>query len=119
MLIMTSILEGNPNVFNKVVYASTGIEFPSQKQLDLLNPIKHVTDDTVPCFVWHTMEDALVPSSNVLAFCQELEKSHIPYELHLFNKGKHGLVLGYLRTGVKSSNQNAQVYKWVDLFIEL
>ena len=47
-----------------------------------------------------------------------LAKAGVPYELHIFNKGKHGLVLGDLRTGVKSSNQNAQVYKWVDLFLE-
>ena len=107
-----------PNIFNKVAYAATGLEFPSQEELNQLNPIKHVSTDTVPCFVWHTMEDALVPSSNALAFCQKLEENRVPYELHLFNKGKHGLVLGDLRTGVKSSNQNAQVYKWVDLFLE-
>ncbi|MGT2906285.1 alpha/beta hydrolase [Streptococcus dentiloxodontae] len=103
---------------NKVPFAATGKPHPTQEELDKLNPIKHVSEQTPPSFVWHTREDVLVPSANALAFCAELEKVRIPYELHLFSKGKHGLVLGDLRTGVKGSNQNAQVYKWVDLFLE-
>lgn len=104
--------------FNKVAYAATGEFFPDQELMDRLNPIKHIGEHTPPSFVWHTVEDQLVPASNALLFCHELSKYQVPYELHLFNKGKHGLVLGDLRTGVKSSNQNAQVYKWFDLFLE-
>ncbi len=105
-------------VFHKVSYAASGKAFPSRELLDKLNPIKHVSTATPPSFVWHTAEDVLVPASNSMAYCQALAKAGVPYELHIFNKGKHGLVLGDLRTGVKSSNQNAQVYKWVDLFLE-
>ncbi|MDU7943901.1 MAG: prolyl oligopeptidase family serine peptidase, partial [Streptococcus salivarius] len=80
--------------------------------------IKKFSKKTPPSFVWHTIEDKLVPSENALHYCSELVRVGVPYELHIFNKGKHGLVLGDLRTGVKESNQNAQVYKWVDLFLE-
>lgn len=109
---------GKVGEFNKVAYAASGEKYPSQELLDRINPIKQVSALTPPSFIWHTMEDNLVPSVNALSYCQELEKWNIPYELHLFNKGKHGLVFGDLRTGVKSSNQNAQVYKWVELFLE-
>lgn len=106
------------SIFNKVAYAATGKEFPTQEELDKVNPIKNVSKKTPPSFVWHTMEDKLVPAENALRYCSELVRVGVPYELHIFNKGKHGLVLGDLRTGVKESNHNAQVYKWVDLFLE-
>ncbi|MEI4780747.1 alpha/beta hydrolase [Streptococcus pasteurianus] len=122
LLLAYAAFDVAPNVkegeFNKVAFAATGEAYPSQELLDQLNPIKHVTHQTPPSFVWHTKEDVLVPATNALSFCQELAKADVDYELHLFNKGKHGLVLGDLRTGYKSSNQNAQVYKWVDLFLE-
>lgn len=122
LLLAYAALDIYPNadstVFHKVAYAATGKPYPTQADLDQCNPIKHVTKQTPPSFVWHTLEDKLVPASNALDFCQQLNKNDVPYELHIFNKGKHGLVLGDLRTGVKSSNQNAQVHKWVDLFLE-
>lgn len=110
--------KNNSTSFNKVTFAATGQLYPSHGILEKLNPIANVSSHTPPSFVWHTLEDSLVPASDALKYCQELHKVDVPYELHIFNHGKHGLVLGDLRTGVKSSNQNAQVYKWVDLFLE-
>lgn len=103
-------------IFDKVTFAATGYTHPSQELLEKLNAIANVSPQTPPSFVWHTMEDSLVLASNALKYCQALDEINVPYELHIFNKGKHGLVLGDLRTGTKESNQNAQVYKWVDLF---
>ena len=105
-------------IFDKVTFAATGYTHPSQELLEKLNAIANVSPQTPPSFVWHTMEDSLVLASNALKYCQALDEINVPYELHIFNKGKHGLVLGDLRTGTKESNQNAQVYKWVDLFLE-
>lgn len=101
-----------------VLYAATGERQPSEEMLKEMDLIHHVSSMTPPTFIWHTREDVLTPSLGALKFAVELEKAEVPYELHLFDKGKHGLVLGDLRTGTKSSNMNAQVYKWVDLFLE-
>ncbi|MDQ0222424.1 alpha/beta hydrolase [Streptococcus moroccensis] len=103
---------------DSITYATTGSVTPNQELIDAMNPILHVTTMTPPAFIWHTREDKLVPAENALRFALQLDYHQIPYELHLFDKGKHGLVLGDLRTGVKSSNEDAQVYKWVDLFLE-
>ncbi|MFC5630839.1 MULTISPECIES: alpha/beta hydrolase [Streptococcus] len=104
--------------FNKVALATTGHPYGDRKISEAMNPISHVSDKTPPCFIWHTRQDTLVPVKNALCFALELEKYGVAYELHVFDKGKHGLVLGDLRTGIKASNKNAQVYKWVDLFLE-
>jgi acetyl esterase/lipase len=53
-----------------------------------------VTKDTPPTFLAHTDEDTGVPPENSLLFAMALRKAKVPVELHLFEKGPHGLGLG-------------------------
>ncbi|CAN5568715.1 alpha/beta hydrolase [soil metagenome] len=52
-----------------------------------------VSLDTCPCFIWHTREDEPVPVINSLAFGAALEDHKIEHELHIFQKGRHGIGL--------------------------
>lgn len=52
-----------------------------------------VTAQTAPCFLWHTVEDAAVPVENSMIFASQLRKHNIPFELHIYPKGRHGLGL--------------------------
>ena len=60
----------------------------------LLSSELQVTKDTPPCFIWATMEDATVPVENSLLFAQALRKAGVPFSLHIYEKGVHGLGLG-------------------------
>ncbi len=53
-----------------------------------------VTKETPPCFLWHTYEDGGVPVENSLLFAESLRKAGVPFDLHLYQKGPHGLGLG-------------------------
>jgi acetyl esterase/lipase len=53
-----------------------------------------VTKDTPPCFIWHTWEDNGVAVENSLQFAEALRKSGVPFDLHVYQKGAHGLGLG-------------------------
>jgi acetyl esterase/lipase len=53
-----------------------------------------VTKDTPPTFLAHTNADTGVPAENSLLFALALRKNKVPVELHLFEKGGHGLGLG-------------------------
>jgi acetyl esterase/lipase len=53
-----------------------------------------VTKDTPPCFLWHTFEDTAVPVENSLQFAEALRKAGVPFDLHVYQKGAHGLGLG-------------------------
>jgi acetyl esterase/lipase len=55
---------------------------------------RQVTDETPPCFVWHTTEDKGVPPENSLVFYSALIAHKVPAELHIFEKGRHGVGLG-------------------------
>ena len=52
-----------------------------------------VTPQTPPCFLWQTGEDAGVPVENSLIFAAALRRNHVPFELHIYHKGRHGLGL--------------------------
>jgi acetyl esterase/lipase len=55
---------------------------------------KQVTKDTPPCFLWHTFEDTAVPPENSIVFYQAMLKNKVPGELHIYEKGRHGVGLG-------------------------
>ena len=50
-----------------------------------------VTDQTPPTFLWHTAADQLVPVANSLLYSQALAANNVPFELHIFPYGRHGL----------------------------
>ncbi len=67
---------------------------PSEELLEEVYTARHVRSDTPPCFLWHTGEDQGVPLENSMLFASALREKGVPFELHLYNKGRHGLGLG-------------------------
>ena len=66
---------------------------PSDQDLRLLSNDLHVDDRTPPMFLWHTAEDPAVPVQNSLLMAAALAEQHVPFELHVFPYGSHGLCL--------------------------
>ncbi|WP_093288450.1 alpha/beta hydrolase [Verrucomicrobium sp. GAS474] len=58
-----------------------------------LSAEKQVTPRTPPTFLWHTVEDAPVPVENSIAFASALRAQGVPFALHVYEKGAHGLGL--------------------------
>lgn len=52
-----------------------------------------VRDTTPPTFLWHTSEDNCVPVQNSLRYATALADHHVPFELHIFPYGYHGMSL--------------------------
>lgn len=50
-----------------------------------------VTKDCPPVFLLHTFEDGVVPVENSLQFAAACRKAGVPFELHVFEKGWHGV----------------------------
>ncbi|MGV3484222.1 MAG: alpha/beta hydrolase [Planctomycetaceae bacterium] len=53
-----------------------------------------VKADTPPTFLFHTAEDKGVPPENSIVYFLALQKAGVPAELHVFEKGRHGIGLG-------------------------
>ena len=54
---------------------------------------KSVTSNNPPTFIWHTYEDQAVPVENSLLLATALRKHDVSMELHIYQKGAHGLSL--------------------------
>jgi acetyl esterase/lipase len=52
-----------------------------------------VTKETPPTFLFHTTEDSGVLPTNSIVFYSALHKAGVPAELHIYEKGKHGVGL--------------------------
>jgi acetyl esterase/lipase len=66
----------------------------SPEMVKFLSSELQVTTNTPPCFIWQTFEDRTVPVENSLLFAEALRKNHVPFDLHIYQKGAHGLGLG-------------------------
>jgi acetyl esterase/lipase len=67
---------------------------PSPELVAELSNELHVTKDTPPCFLFHTAEDKAVPVENSLSFAAALSRAGVPFDLHIYEKGPHGIGLG-------------------------
>lgn len=68
---------------------------PSPELIEELSNELHVTKETPPCFLFHTAEDPVVPVENSLMFAATLRKAGVPFDLHIYEKGRHGIGLGF------------------------
>ncbi|WP_256757034.1 alpha/beta hydrolase [Cohnella sp. WQ 127256] len=68
-------------------------ENPDPDLLESLCLENQVTPDTPPTFIWHTADDAAVPVENALLLASALRKNNVPFDLHVYETGRHGLGL--------------------------
>ena len=66
---------------------------PDPAVVALMSLEDHVTPNTPPTFLWHTADDPVVPIANSLIFAQALNHNGVPFELHVYPSGPHGLGL--------------------------
>jgi acetyl esterase/lipase len=78
---------------------------PPEKLVKLLSSELQVSSNTPPCFIWSTYEDKTVPVENSLMFAGALRKNHVPFELHIYQKGPHGM-------GLKDKPPFAHPHPW-------
>lgn len=80
---------------------------PSPSLVRLLSNELQVTPQTPPCFIWTTYEDTTVPMENTLLFAEALRKNHVPFDLHVYERGGHGM-------GLKDKPPFAHPHPWAN-----
>lgn len=78
---------------------------PAPELVRELSSELQVTPKTPPCFIWHTWEDGGVKVENSLAFAQALRQAGVPFDLHVYQKGGHGI-------GLKDKEPFAHAHPW-------
>lgn len=72
-----------------------------------------VKENTPPAFIWHTAEDNAVPVMNSLLYASALSKYKIPFEMHIYPYGWHGLSTADYLTNDNINEKIDHVAAWV------
>jgi acetyl esterase/lipase len=86
-------------------------EQPDPKVVESLSNELQVTPRTPPVFLVHTHEDTTVPPENAVLFYLALRKAGVPAEMHIYERGRHGLGLG--QTDAAFSSWPARLADWL------
>ena len=66
---------------------------PTEEQKQAYSPVKRVSLQTPPLFLFHTAQDRGVTPENSLMMASALDAYQIPFELHVYQNGPHGIGL--------------------------
>lgn len=67
---------------------------PTQAQIDAVDPVKHVSAETCPVFLYSTTGDKTVDSQNAAEFYLAAKRAGVAAEMHVFELGVHGTHMG-------------------------
>ena len=95
--------------------AYMGTKSPPPEFLETISPVLHVSQNTPPTFLWATGEDALVPVENTTRMANALAHAGVPFEVHVFESGPHGLSLADQSTAGSLFEVDADAQKWITL----
>ncbi len=85
----------------------------------LLNCQDHVGPHTPPAFIFHTYEDNCVPVEDSLAMASAMAAADVPFELHIFQRGVHGLGLGtHLTSNGWAGHDEPDFAQWMPLSVK-
>jgi dipeptidyl aminopeptidase/acylaminoacyl peptidase len=107
-----SSIHGHMGTYENLLYGYS--EEARAELLKTLNLDEAVTENTVPSFIWTTAEDACVPPDNSLRFALALDKKGVPYELHVYPKGQHGLSTAKPEINLNLPKEIQRASKWLD-----
>lgn len=97
----------------------SGIGAISVERLPESNPVDHVSEHTCPVFLWHTTGDDTVPAKQSTAFAGKLLDAGVPVELHIYERGVHGLsVASGLTNSEGRDTLQATLPGWVNLALQ-
>lgn len=120
------VILGYPVVSGKR-YASHGGSFhrllgktdPSDEDLELYSLENHVKRETAaPMFAFHTATDPVVPVASPLLLALAYAREGLPFELHIYPNGPHGLALANEATSLGNLDfESSAVSSWIKLSV--
>lgn len=85
----------------------------TRAEREALDPSSKVDSDTPPAFLWHTGEDTGVPPENSISYAMALRKANVLFDLHVYQKGRHGIGLADKTPYKKAHPWSADLLFWL------
>lgn len=78
-----------------------------------------VTEQTPPTFIWGSINDGLTTyRAHIAHYAEALDQHGVPFELHEFSTGNHGIALANRYTGVvNNARTDEHMARWFPLFL--
>ena len=86
----------------------------AEEALPFFSCDKLVTDKTPPTYLWSTAEDELVPVMNTILYAQALAAHNVPFELHIYPSGPHGMATVDSETCDALTREVARAHQWLN-----
>ena len=118
MILSYPVITAGPLAHQGSINNLCGKENPSDEERLPFSLEKHVTKSTPPAFLWHTVNDAIVPVQNSLMMAGALTEAGVPFEMHIWPAGPHG---GALCNEITACGQSSYLMpdaaEWISLAI--
>ena len=119
MILCYPVISGGDFAHKGSIYKLCGTKTPTVAQESEFSLELHVKESTPPAFIWHTFNDTCVPVQNSLLMAEAMSKAKVPFELHIFPNGPHGLALCNEQTAKGGTSMlNPHCECWVELAIK-
>ncbi len=113
-LLCYPVITGDPEHSHKGSFINlSGKQELSEEDLKRFSCEKLVSDKTPPAFLWHTAEDDCVPVMNSILYASALDKYKIPFELHIYPFGPHGLSTADYLTNNEMTEKKIHASAWL------
>jgi acetyl esterase/lipase len=90
-----------------------GDEYADDEKVTYLSIQNRVNEKTPKAFIWHTAEDQAVPVENSLLLAKALSEKGVPFELHCYQNGPHGL--GLLKAPQGTKEWGNALLTWLEI----
>lgn len=106
------------STFSDVTHTATMENFLGDlgtEQADAFSPDKNISKEfTPPAFIWHTFADEAVDVRNALIYASACKEKDVPFELHVFPNGQHGLGLAQVQPN-SAGQWSELLHNWLKL----
>ncbi len=85
------VISANSEIAHKKSFSFLLGHEPSSLEKERFSCENMVSVNTPPTFIWHTSLDENVNVQNSLVYAQALSRFEIPYEMHIYPFGRHGI----------------------------
>ena len=117
MILCYPVITAGPKAHRGSIDNLLGDKKDDPALLELVSCEKQVTADTPRAFIWHTFDDGCVPVENALLMAAALREKDIPFELHVFPHGQHGLSLANENVYGRWDHDCDEVQSWIDMAV--
>ncbi|MBR2908016.1 MAG: alpha/beta hydrolase [Clostridia bacterium] len=93
MLLSYPVITSGEYAHKGSIYHLCNTKTPTEEEMLRFSLEKHVDETSAPFFLWHTFSDKTVPIQNALLLADAYTKHELPFEMHVFPAGSHGLAL--------------------------